>query len=172
LGLTGTGYDPAMRLRGWSEAGAQAGAFLAKTPQPEKTFVVVLGDRSNASQLAFYMPQHPRVFRFVYQDVIESQYELWPDPGDCNYFNNDALIFMPPDDSSAPPQRLPMPLERQFRSVDELGSVVAPLGHGAARTYNVYLARRLKFWVPPPRDPVAPPEADKPADKPDGATPK
>ncbi len=157
LGQVGTRLDPALRLRGWKDAGAQAGALLAKVPRPEQTFVIVYGDRSNASQLAFYTPQQPQVFRFTHSGVIESQYELWPHPGELNYFSHDALIIMPPDDAPPHDDSLPAPLIRQFRSVEDFGYIRVPLGRDAARNYKVYLARSMKSWDPPPIDPPAKP---------------
>lgn len=149
FGLDGTRFDPALRLRGWSDAGAQAGRLLAAVPHPDRTFVIAYGDRSNASQMAFYMPQHPQVFRFVHTGLIESQYELWPDPSDKDYFGHDALIFISPDETLPHGNQLPSPVIRQFRSVDEFGYVNVSLGGGAARSYKAYLGHRLKRWEPP-----------------------
>ncbi|MFZ4765742.1 MAG: ArnT family glycosyltransferase, partial [Roseimicrobium sp.] len=47
--------DPLDRVRGWSEIGAQAGKLLEQTPRPRETFVLAVGHREHASQLAFYM---------------------------------------------------------------------------------------------------------------------
>ncbi len=169
LGQEGTRFDAALRLRGWKDAGAQAGELFAKVPHPEQTFVVVYGDRSNASQIAFYMPQQPRVFRYIHEGPPESQYELWPDPGDSNLFNWDALIMMPPDNEYPPSMSLPDPLERQFRQIHDFGQIKAPLGNGISRFFKVYLATRMKSWEQPKRsDPSLPTKAEKPGE----ATPK
>jgi 4-amino-4-deoxy-L-arabinose transferase-like glycosyltransferase len=149
-GLAGNDrFDPALRLRGWKEVGAQAGAFLAKTPHPENTFVIALDHRDHASQLAFNMPQQPRVFRFVRRDVIESQYEIWPDPGDFVESHGDALVFVSADESGLAARRIPVSLQRQFSSMEELGEIHVPLGGGAERSYKALLFRSLKFWAPP-----------------------
>ncbi len=169
LGQAGTRFDAALRLRGWRDAGAQAGALLAKVPRPDQTFVIVYGDRSNASQLAFYMPQQPRVFRYVHEGPPESQYEIWPDAGDLNLLTWDSLVIMPPDNVETPPESMPPPLERQFESVDLFGEIKVPLGHGANRSYKVFLAREMIKWRPPKRrDPSEPPSEDKP----EGIAPK
>ena len=149
-GLTGSDkLDPTLRLRGWKEVGEQAGALLANVPHPENTFVVVLGHRDHASQLAFNMPQQPRVFRFVRRDVVESQYEIWPDPGDFAATGGDALVFLPSDEPQPRKREIPASLRRQFHDMDEFGEIHVPLGGGAERYYNVCLLRHLKFWDPP-----------------------
>jgi hypothetical protein len=146
--LAGSSYDPALRLRGWREMGRQAQAWLDKVPNPSETFVVAMGERDHASEMAFYMPSHPQIFRFRPADVIESQYEIWPDPGDMGYIGGDALIFKPTGD----PTPLPPSLERGFlHKVEKLGEIRASLGRsGDERLYVVYLAREMKFWPGPP----------------------
>jgi 4-amino-4-deoxy-L-arabinose transferase-like glycosyltransferase len=156
MGLAGKEpFDPALRLRGWREAGAQAGEFLKNVPRPARTFVVVLGHRDHASQLAFHIPQHPRVYRFAWADVTASQYEIWQrngaDPGDDGFIGGDALVFSPPDLENAEPGYIPDAFKRQFedRNVRKLGEIHAPAGAGQERRYDVYLGGNLKFWDPP-----------------------
>lgn len=148
-GLSGSDLDLTLRLRGWRQVGEQAGDFLAKVPHPENTFVLVIGHRDHASQLAFSMPQHPRVFRYVRRDVVESQYEIWPGPGDFVATHGDALLFLPADDAGPAKRAIPASLQRQFVAMEELGDIRVPLGGGAERRYNVWLMRHLKFWDPP-----------------------
>jgi len=147
VGLAGTKYDPAIRVRGWHEVGQEAQAFFDKTPHPGKTFVVAMGERDHASELAFYMPSHPQVFRYRPANVIESQYEIWPDPGDMGYIGGDALIFRASDDTALPPSLL-----RGFRGgFEKVGQIHVKLGRrGEERFYQVYLGRDMKFWPGPP----------------------
>ena len=44
------------------------------------SFVVALGHRYLASQLGFYLPDHPSVFRFETSGQMVSQYEGWDTP--------------------------------------------------------------------------------------------
>jgi hypothetical protein len=134
-------------VRGWRDVGKEAQAIFDKTPHPEKTFVVAMGERDHASELAFYMPSHPQVFRYRPADVIESQYEIWPDPGDLGYIGGDALIFRASDDTELPPSLL-----RGFKNgIDKLGQIHVKLGpNGVERFYQVYLGRDMKFWPGPP----------------------
>lgn len=160
-GLSGSGLDLTLRLRGWKEVGQQAGAFLAQVPRPENTFVLVVAHRDHASQLAFSMPQHPRVFRYVRRDVVESQYEVWPGPGEFVATHGDALLFLPVDGEGSVKRGIPASLQRQFETMEELGAICVPLGGRARKYYNVWLMRHLKFWNPPKshEEIAEPPEA-------------
>jgi hypothetical protein len=136
LGLSGDPkLDPLARLRGWKDAGAQAGALLAGAPQPGRTFLLALGHRDNASQLAFYTPQHPPVYRWQPDGDLMSQYELWPSMHER--IGWDALIFQP---SKKP---LARSLEKQFSSVEKLSTIHVPLGHRDERTWQVFLGRAM-----------------------------
>ncbi len=145
--LAGSKYDPAARLRGWQEMGRQAQAFLDKVPHPDRTFVVALGEREFASEFAFYMPSHPQIFRYRAADQIESQYEIWPDPGDMGFIGGDALIFRPKDDIPLAPS-----LNSGFlKEINKIGELHSSLGRsGDERFCQVYLAPEMKFWPGPP----------------------
>ncbi len=164
IGLAGLAghdkYDPLLRLRGWKEIGVQAGAFLEKVPQPENTFVLVLAHRDHASHLAFNMPQQPRIFRYVYRNVIESQYEIWPGPEVFTGSHSDALLFVPVDERGPIEPEIPGSLKRQFESIAPLGEIRVPIGDHSKRAYKVHLLRHMNFWAPPVRpDPAAVPES-------------
>jgi Dolichyl-phosphate-mannose-protein mannosyltransferase len=155
MGLSGNKYvDAGLRLRGWRDVGKQAGELLKKVPSPAKTFFVVLGHRDHASLLAFHMPQHPRVYRFMWAGVFESQYEVWQfndkaDPGDDQFIGGDALVFVPPGEDEKDPYFLPGALGRQFKGGEKIGEIHVPVGSGEERSYEVHLLRDLKFWDPP-----------------------
>lgn len=154
LGKTGEPkLDPMARLHGWSQAGGEAGRYFARMPRPENTFVLALGHRENASQFAFYMPQHPRTYRWQPNGVVASQYELWPTPAEG--LGRDALILQP---TSSP---LPKRLERNFAGVEKLGEIEVPMGRLGSRKWQVFRGRELLRWeTPPPASP--PPTAAQP----------
>ncbi|HSI63542.1 MAG TPA: glycosyltransferase family 39 protein [Candidatus Saccharimonadia bacterium] len=131
--------DPMERLRGWNESGAQAGALLSRAPRPERTFFLAMGHRENASQFAFYTPQHPKVYRWQPDGHIASQYELWPSAG-VEQLGNDALILQPSE------KPLLKSLTRCFTSVEPVGVIEVPQGKGESRKWQVYLGRELKGW--------------------------
>ena len=130
--------DPMRRLRGWDEAGAQAGRLLARAPRPERTFFLAMGHRENASQFAFYTPQHPRVYRWQPDGRIASQYELWPDASGRT--GDDALILQPSE------KPLPNSLIKAFSTLKPMGVIEVPLGSGENRYWQVFLGRELKRW--------------------------
>ncbi|QIE99977.1 glycosyltransferase family 39 protein [Roseimicrobium sp. ORNL1] len=132
--------DPMRRLRGWKESGEQAGAMLARVPRPGQTFLLALGHRENASQFAFYTPQHPKAYRWQSDGKVASQYEIWPSAG-AEQQGNDALILQPSD------KPLPKSLTNVFTSVEPLGMIDVPLGKGESRKWQVYLGRELKGWM-------------------------
>jgi hypothetical protein len=135
-------------MRGFSQAGQQLGTMLNNVPRPEQTFVYVLGHRYNASQLAFYMPQHPRVYRWCASTVPESQYEIWP--GAIDKAGWDALIVYPQEGNEADPTReLPLLVRWNFQSVERIGAVEVPLGPGGTRVFNVFLGKSMKQWPEP-----------------------
>jgi hypothetical protein len=151
LGLAGhKRLDPMNELRAWKEAGDKAGEFLESVPRPEKTLVVVLGHRHHASELAFYMPQQPRVYRWQWDGRLASQYEVWPAPGG-EFKGWDALVFQP-DSEEKDEKKLSLSafFRRGFDRVDDdadkIGDIEIPIGHGRSRGYGVFLCRNMSGW--------------------------
>jgi len=134
------GHKKLAELRGWRETGEQAGKFLEKVPRPEKTFVMALGHRYNAAQMAFNMPQHPQVYRYESSGHPMSQYEIWP--GAEERIGDDGLIFAS--------KSLHPAVAECFESVENLGQVEVPLGD-KTRVYEVFLGKNLKTWVKIPK---------------------
>ena len=129
------GHKKLAELRGWRETGAQAGKYLETVPRPERTFVMALGHRYSAAQMAFNMPQHPRTYRYEPSGHPMSQYEIWP--GAEERLGDDALIFT----QSA----LPKLVSDCFEKIEAFGKVEVPLGD-TARVYQVFLGHRLQTW--------------------------
>jgi hypothetical protein len=146
--LRGSKLDVFRDLRGWEETGQHIGALLAACPQPEKTFVYVTDHRHYVSQLAFWMPQHPRVYRWNRTGEIESQYEVWPSADDKRGW--DALIVHPNNDKNGySPRELSGLISRRFYRVDKLADVDIPVGNGTHRAFQVYYGDHL-IRLPPP----------------------
>lgn len=82
LGLTGHKLDFTRRLRGWAQFGADVGAIKTKLEAESTTPVIVVtyGGRQLASELAFYLPGQPTVWRWTPPGIIDSQYALWKGP--------------------------------------------------------------------------------------------
>ena len=149
LGLKGTPTDPLRDARGYSAAGKELGQLLDKVPRPDRTFVYVLGHRYNASQLAFHLPQHPRVYRWSPSATPESQYEIWPSGADK--IGWDAFIIDPVPDNAVDPERRPSLYVRwkNFSSLQRLGTVEVPLGAKDTRRFNVWLGTSMRRWPAP-----------------------
>ena len=140
------GHKKLAELRGWRETGEQAGKFLDKVPRPDHTFVMALGHRYNAAQMAFNMPQNPRVYRWEPSGHPMSQYEIWP--GLETRLGDDGLIF---SSGVVTPK-----VAECFESIEKLGLVEVPLGD-KTRVFQVSLGRNLKSWTPVPAPPPAKP---------------
>ena len=127
-------------IRGWREAGIEAQKFLDQVPQPDKTFVMALGHRYHAAEMAFYMPSHPRLYRYEASGTVQSQYEIWPGPEER--IGYDALIL----DPSAGKGLLQNPLFTEaFETLEHRGEIRIPLGK-ETREFSVFLGRNLKSW--------------------------
>ncbi|MES2595016.1 MAG: glycosyltransferase family 39 protein [Verrucomicrobiota bacterium] len=129
-------------LKKWRETGVAAGEYLDKVPRPENTFVMALGHRYNAAQLAFSMPQHPRLYRWESSGHPMSQYEIWPGPEER--IGDDGLIFSP--------KALPPAVSECFESVEKVGQVQVRLGD-KSRMFDVFLGKKLRHWsaIPSPQ---------------------
>lgn len=136
------GIDKLSSLRGWSEAGIEAQEYFDLVPDKENTFVMALGHRYHAAEMAFSMPSHPRVYRWEPSGTVQSQYEIWPGPEEC--IGQDALILDPGPGEAL----LQNPVfTTAFEKLEYRGNIRVPLGQ-EVREFSVYLGRNLKSWKP------------------------
>jgi hypothetical protein len=136
------GIDKLASLRGWNEAGIEAQKFLDGVPEPKNTFVMALGHRYHAAEMAFYMPSHPRVYRWEPSGAVQSQYEIWPGPEER--IGSDALILDPGPGTALLQNSV---FTTAFEKLEHRGSIRIQLGKGACE-FSVYLGRKLKQWKP------------------------
>jgi len=136
-GLAGGDLDATRRLRGWSELGRETGTLLAAMPDPGQTFIITLGHRYTTSQLAFYTPGRPPVYRWTQHRFVESQYELWP--GYEQHAGWSALVVIPHSSAALPPA-----LRAAFHEVGPPTGISIPLGPDRQREYTIYQAHGLK----------------------------
>lgn len=136
-------------LRAWKEAGEKAGEFLKQVPRPEQTFIVVLGHRHHASEMAFYMPGRPRVYRWQWDGRRMSQYEIWPAPGD-DMKGWDALVLYPDSEDKEKKMTPSFFFRRGFKreegDAEKMGEISVPIGHGKSRGYGVFLFKEMSGW--------------------------
>jgi undecaprenyl-diphosphatase len=151
LGLQGSKLDPAVRLRGWQQLAEEVGERYAALPQPERTFVAVTAGRAVAAELAFYMPQQPRVFLYNAEGGVHSQYDLWGGPE--GHQGWDALLVTPIE-KTTPPE-----LAAAFEELSDLGPVEIPIGSGRSHNFRLWLGHGFGKWPEPPtivaQDPAA-----------------
>lgn len=134
------GINKLASIRGWREAGIEAQKFLDQVPQRDKTFVMALGHRYHAAQMAFYLPSHPRLYRWEPSGTPQSQYEIWPGPEERVGF--DALIFDPNPGTGLLQNTV---FSAAFEKLEHRGNIRIPLGQ-ETREFSVYLGRNLKTW--------------------------
>ncbi|MFK5924194.1 MAG: glycosyltransferase family 39 protein [Verrucomicrobiota bacterium] len=132
--------DPYRRMLGWKETATELQQYLDQVPHPEKTFVIALGHRYHASEMAFYLPSQPRTYRWEPLDQIASQYELWPNPIEDGKATWDALILRPEDHS------LRNKFRKSFESVESVGKVVIKVSPLYERRFEVLLGKSIKHW--------------------------
>jgi len=120
-------FDVAKDLRGWNEAGRQAGELLGACPRPDHTLVVVLGHRYHAAHMAFEMPQRPRIYRWERDGAVMSQYEVWGPPVDKEGW--DVLVIYPDPDNGRPRSELSKFFTQHFDSVESFGEIDVEIGN-------------------------------------------
>jgi 4-amino-4-deoxy-L-arabinose transferase-like glycosyltransferase len=126
-GWKGSRIDPLMRLWDWQNA-----ITRGRISKSNATILVTTG-RALASELAFYLPDHPRVHPWNPTDSISSQYDVWgPPPGDGEVFVITAA-------GEGPPRAL----AESARGLRPLGELRIPIGSGRSHEYKVWLGERL-----------------------------
>lgn len=130
--------DPIKRFKYWSELVEKIALEREKLPHPEQTFILVVGHRFLASQLAFYLPDRPSVYRYEDTGRISSQYEVWPGPKGA--VGKTAFIVAEPKKANVPDA-----LRSSFASFRQIGSIV---NARESKPYQLFLGEKLKFWPP------------------------
>lgn len=136
--IRGGRFDPAARLRGWSDWAHAVKARRAGAG----AFPLVVGDRAYASALAFYLPEQPRVYLWPRADYPVSQYDLWPGPVADGWKGRDAFIVVQGAEMS-----LPDDVRQAFTQVEWLGPAQTEIGHGRSIVAQVWRGRALRQEV-------------------------
>lgn len=140
-GLQNTAFDPTKRFKHWQELAVDINfERLVALPSVDDTFVVALGHRYLASQLAFYLPDHPKVYRYQESGQIQSQYEVWNGP--IEFIGKNAVIVGNDDQNS-----VPTVLKDAFTGFRFLAQVANP--DKPKSPYSLYLGEGLKYWPDP-----------------------
>ncbi len=146
-GIGGREIDFLRRLRGWEEGALRIQDLRLPLTDGRDHWLLVYGHRFFVSELAFYLPDRPRVYRWPWvPERTESQYELWglPPLGVAG----DALIISA-DDKRVP--GLPASLRRAFVRIEPLGGLDQVIGSGRERHYRLYRGVGWRGFNPAPR---------------------
>lgn len=138
LDLTDSAFDPTKRFKSWQETAQNVHLERIEAQSDlTDTFVVALGHRYLASQLAFYLPDHPKVYRFETSGKVISQYEVWPGPD--AFVGRNAFII-----GEGSEQNVPIELKHAFAHFRFLAEVANP--NNAESPYKIYLGENLIAW--------------------------
>lgn len=136
--LKGSAFDPTQRFKSWQETALRLHAErLAVQPDLTDTFVVALGHRYLASQLAFYLPDHPKVYRFEESGKVISQYEVWPGP--YAFVGKNAFVV-----GEGQQKNPPHALKHAFAHFRFLAEIPNP--NNAKSPYWLYWGENLIAW--------------------------
>lgn len=137
-GRPGHMADPNRRLIGYDALADQVESVRRSQPDPENLIIIALGHRDLASQLAFGLPDQPRVYRWEPGGGIVSQYEVWNDPVEDGLTGRDALILVPGE-------ALPARFAGAFARTEPLRRFTAPLG-GREQVFSLHRGHDLVRW--------------------------
>jgi len=131
-GLTGGKLDPLARLRGWKQYAERVEE--KRLQLPKDTPVLIVGHRYNASALAFYLPDQPRVYHWASPGKIDSQYQIWG--GLDQLKGRELLVVCNVRDANA--SGLTEDVSQCFSEMRSIGLVDVALGNGRRLTYQLY----------------------------------
>ncbi len=141
FGKPGHPLDPNRRLQGYVRLAAEFEAVRRSRPDAEALCLIALGHRDLTSQLAFALPDRPRLYRWEASGKIQSQYEIWNDPVADGWSGRDGLILVPGG-------RMSDKFGRAFETTEEIARFRIPLG-GQEMEFSVELGRKLRTWPIP-----------------------
>jgi 4-amino-4-deoxy-L-arabinose transferase-like glycosyltransferase len=139
-GHGGAKWDPTARLQGWSALAETVHKVREiESDGMERPFLLVAGHRYTASQLAFYLIDQPRVYRWPdHPGKVESQYELWGIPDFME--GADAIVILP--GLHTEPEAA---LSEAFLSIELLQVITIPEPKKRPRNYTLYIGKTLQL---------------------------
>jgi len=132
------GIDPSARLRGWSIIARDVQS--ARNDLPEDLILVTQSHRFLTSEMAFYLPDQPRVYVFNSNpEIIETQHDLWENPS--SHIGEDALIIVQ-GEAKMPAEGL----AKRFDSTELFQILHYPQLRRDQQTITLFLGKNLKHW--------------------------
>lgn len=133
-------FDPTARVRGWSLLAREIHKARIAIPGGTNLPIIAQSHRYMASELAFYLPDQPRVhLHNPTPGSIRSQYDLWQGP--TAHLGGDALLVV-----QGGPEDLQAGLTNLFESVSVQSVVQQPGPSGRGRSVTLVLGKTLRHW--------------------------
>lgn len=137
----GGAFDPVSRLRGWQQLAHDVDGLRQEVREEIDPVIVTMTGRGLVSQLAFYLPDHPRVYHWNAAGTIVSQHDVWGGPENCA--GCDALVIVPAE------QPVPEPFAAACTTLTPLGRIQQARGGQRHDDFDVWLGRKLSRWPAP-----------------------
>ncbi len=131
-GLEGSKRDAFARMRGWEDFAAEVHKLRQDMPRKDAP-ILVSGHRYNVSQLAFYLPDQPRVYHWVKPGNIDSQYQIW---GGLEELRGREILILSVDNEG----RLPAELREHLAWSRPAGIISHDVGNGRLLKASLYWA--------------------------------
>jgi 4-amino-4-deoxy-L-arabinose transferase-like glycosyltransferase len=136
--LAGGRLDATARLRGWKALGQSVGDIRAKPGGPDDTLLIAATGRGPVSELAFYLPGQPRVYRWNPTGLVDSQHDVWGGPDGISA--GEVLVVTQGDRS------VPAELATAFDSLVADGTVQVSLGGSRRQVLSVWRGNGYRGW--------------------------
>jgi len=133
--------DPLSRLRGWKNLAAAIHELRPEINAPAQPLIVTMSGRGVVSELAFYLPDHPRVYHWNAAGTIVSQHDVWGGPKQIQ--NDDALLV------TASGQPVPDAFLNACTSAEFVQTVRQERGGQRHDDYDVWIVHQLREWPTP-----------------------
>ena len=149
IGKEGHKADPNRRLLGYDLIAKEFEVLRQTVPGAEEHFLVTLGHRDMTSQLAFGLPDQPRVYLWDSDGMITSQYEMWNNPLEDGWGGKDGLILLPIS------RELPPSFAAAFENISKIGEFTVKFSYDRDMSFSVFRGISLKSWPEsePPKRP-------------------
>jgi 4-amino-4-deoxy-L-arabinose transferase-like glycosyltransferase len=134
-GMQGARQDPYLRQRGWTEYAAKVNAVRERMPRTD-TPIFVVGHRYYASELAFYLPDQPRVYQWAEKGEIDSQYQIWG--GLVAFKGQEVLVVMSLKNNV---KYLPESIRAAFDFLRPVDTVEVNIGNGRVERFQLFYGR-------------------------------
>lgn len=122
-------YDPIRRIKGWSDLAVQ----VKQLEKKHGASFVICNKYTFASLIAFYHPDRPHVYVPITEGK-SNQFSYWPDYYQEGFERETALFVSDTPD-------VPAELQREFVSVEPLGSIFSRSGGKPMYEFFIFLLR-------------------------------